>query len=55
MKKYKVEVWVTQVETWEVRADNEEDARKNYNDGYEKFCTVEESSIENVEEINDNT
>jgi hypothetical protein len=53
MKKYRVEVWVSQIETWEVLADNEEDARNNYNDGYEKFCTVEENNIENVEEINE--
>ena len=53
MKKYRVEVWVSQIETWEVLADNEKDARNNYNDGYEKFCTVEENNIENVEEINE--
>ena len=53
MKVFRVEVWVTQVETWEVLADNEEDARKNYNDGYEKFCNVEEINIENVEEVDE--
>jgi len=53
MKKYRVEVWVSQIETWEVLADNEEDARNNYNDGYLQINSVEENNIENVEEINE--
>ena len=52
MKTYRVEVWVSQIETWEVLADNEEDARNNYNDGNETFCNVLENDIVEVEKIN---
>ena len=55
MKTYRVDVWVSQIETWEVLADNEEDARNNYNDGNETFCNVLENDIVEVEKINENT
>ena len=55
MKKYKVEVWFSLVETWEVLAENEEDAKNNYTNGYETDRNVLENDIVEVEEIDENT
>ena len=55
MKKYMVEVQRTIIETFNVLADNEEDARENYSDGNEVSWDQIESEILYVEEINDNT
>ena len=55
MKKYRVEVRRNVIETFEVLAENKEQAEENYTDGNEVSWEQIESEILEVEEINDNT
>ena len=55
MKKYRVEVRRNVIETFEVLAENKEQAEENYTDGNEVSWEQIESEILEVEEINDIT
>lgn len=49
MPKYAVEVEVTQVEVFEVIADDEDDAAENYDDGDQVRMDIEERTVTDVE------
>ena len=53
MKKYIVEVQKTIIETFEVLAENKEQAEENYSDGNEIDWDQIESEVLNVEKINE--
>ena len=51
MKKYKVRVYTSAIEFWEVEAENEQEAMDNYWEGENYFTKPKGEDIEILEEV----
>ena len=51
MKKYKVRVYTSAIEFWEVEAENEQEAMENYWEGENYFTKPKGEDIEILEEV----